>query len=323
MPKIFITRPIPDMGINLLKEAGYEVMINDPAEDRPATREELLENVKDTDAILSVLTEKIDSEIMDASPNLKIIANYAVGYDNIDLEEAKKRNIVVTNTPDVLTESVAEHTFSLMLALAHRVVEGDKFMRSGKYKAWGPKLLLGTNISGKTLGIIGLGRIGTSVAKHAVKGFGMKVLYNDLEPRKEFEDEFGAEFLENIDDIISRSDFISIHIPLLDSTRHLINEERLKAMKESAFLVNTSRGAIIDEGALLKALKENWIKGAGIDVFENEPEIYPGLSDLSNIIVTPHIASATTETRNKMSEIAAQNIIKVLSGEKAITPVLK
>lgn len=315
MPKIFITRPIPETGINLLRDKGYEVLVNEAARDRAADKSEILKGISGADAILSVLTDKIDSEIMDAGlPTLKIIANYAVGFDNIDVEAAKQRNLMATNTPGVLTDTVAEHTFALMLAVSHRIVEADKFTRAGKYAAWGPTLLLGSDLAGKTLGIIGLGRIGSRVAYHAAKGFGMKVLYNDVKPDAEFEKEFGAVFIDSIDSLLPQCDYVSIHVPLLDSTRHLMNEDRLKMMKTWAYLVNTSRGPIIDEKALAKALKEGWIRGAALDVFENEPKVEPGLMKLNNIILTPHIASATRETRDKMAVLAAKNIIEALEG---------
>jgi len=313
--KVFITRPIPEVGINMLRDKGYEVLINEKARDRAADKQEILAGVKDIDAVLSVLTDKIDGEIMDAGlPTLKIVANYAVGFDNIDLEAAKKRRILVTNTPGVLTNTVAEHTFALMLAISHRIVEADKFSRAGLYGAWGPMLLLGSDLSGKTLGIVGLGRIGSRVAEHAVKGFGMKVLYTDVNQNPEFEKEFRIQYFENIDDMLGRCDYVSLHVPLLDSTFHLLNEERLKLMKTTSYLINTSRGPIIDEKALARALKRGWLRGAAIDVFENEPKIEPGLLKLNNIILTPHIASATEETRNAMAELAAKNIIEALEG---------
>ncbi|MDP3792545.1 MAG: D-glycerate dehydrogenase [bacterium] len=320
--KIFVTRPISEVGINLLKSKGYEVLVNEKAENRAATKEEMIAALRQAqgegkpfNAILSILTDKIDSEVMDAgAPTLKIIANYAVGFDNIDLEAAKQRNLMVTNTPGVLTNTVAEHTFTLMLSIAHRISEADRFSRSGKYKAWGPSLLLGTDLSGKTLGIVGLGRIGSRVALHAVKGFEMKVLYNDTKSNPEFEKEFGAQYFEKLDEMLPRCDFVSIHVPLLDSTHHLINDARLNLMKRSAYLINTSRGPIVDEKALALSLSKGVIRGAAIDVFEFEPEITPELKGLENIILTPHIASATEETRNKMAEMAAANIIEALEG---------
>lgn len=301
----------------MLRDKGYEIFINESATDRPAANEEILGGINGADALLSTLTDKIDGEIMDAGlPSLKIISNFAVGFDNIDVEAAKQKNILVSNTPGVLTNTVAEHTFALMLAIAHRVSEGDRFSRAGLYKAWGPQLLLGTDISGKTLGIVGLGRIGSRVAEHAVKGFGMKVLYTDVKPSPDFEKEYGAVFVEKLEDLLPQCDFVSLHVPLLDSTYHLMNEATLKLMKPTAYLINTSRGPIVDEKALAEALAGGVIKGAAIDVFEFEPVITPELKQLENIILTPHIASATEETRNKMAELAALNIIEALEGRE-------
>ena len=315
MAKIFVTRPIPENGIKMLKDKGYEVVVNEAARDRAATPEEVKSGIQGVDALLSVLTEKITPEIMDAGlPTLKVVANYAVGFDNIDLEAAKQRSLMVTNTPGVLTETVAEHTFALMLAIAHRIAEGDRFAREGKYHAWGPEMLLGTDVSRKTLGVVGLGRIGSRVAYHAVKGFDMKVLYTDPKPSPEFEKEFGAVYVASLDELLPQCDFVSIHVPLLESTHHLINQENLKKMKPEAYLINTSRGPIVDEKALASALAQGTIRGAAIDVFEFEPEITPELKTLENVIITPHIASATFETRAKMAELAATNIIEALEG---------
>lgn len=316
MPKVFITRPIPEIGIKILQEKGYEILINEKARDRAAKEKELINGVKGADAMLSVLTDKITAKVMDAGiPTLKIIANYAVGFDNIDLEAAKTRNIMVTNTPGVLTNTVAEHTFALMLAISHRISEADRFSRAGKYKVWSPELLLGNDLSGKTLGVVGLGRIGSRVAHHAVKGFLMKIIYTDVKQNPEFEQEFGAKFAVSIDELLPQCDFVSLHVPLTSSTHHLINEARLKLMKPTAYLINTSRGQIIDEKMLAKALQEHWIKSAAIDVFEFEPEITKELKKLDNVILTPHIASATRETRDKMAILAAENIIAGLSGQ--------
>lgn len=320
--RVFVTRPIPETGIKMLRDKGYEVVINEAAKDRAAALDELKNGAKGADAILSVLTDKITSEVMDTGlPTLKIIANYATGFDNIDVEAAKQRNILVTNTPGVLTETVAEHAFALMMAIAHRIPEADRFARAGKFSAWGPELFLGTDICHKTLGIVGLGRIGSRCTLHATKGFGMKVLYYDLKPSPDLEKEFGAVYVADIDELLPRCDFVSIHVPLLESTRHLINEERLKKMKPSAYLINTSRGPVVDEKALAAALKNGVIRGAALDVFEFEPEITPELKELDNVVLTPHIASATIETRSKMAELAATNIIEALEGRTPPNPV--
>ena len=313
--KIFVTRPIPEEGLNMLREKGYEVVINETARYRVATKEEVLAGVADADALLSILTEKIDGEVMDAGKNLKIIANYAVGFDNVDLDAARERNLMVTNTAvSEVSESVAEHTFALMLSIGHRIVEGDQFSRDGKYTAWGPELLMGTDVYKKTLGIVGLGNIGKKVAYQAVRGFDMKVLYNDLKPNADFESEFGATYVEKLEGMLPQCDFVTLHVPLLDATKHLMNTERFKLMKNTAFMVNTSRGPVVDEKALVKALKNGEIRGAGMDVYEFEPEITSELKEMDNVIITPHIASATDATRGAMSVAAATNIIEALEG---------
>lgn len=322
MTKIYVTRLIPDSGIQKLKSAGCEVDIN--PEDRVLTKTELISALtgKGYDAVLCLLTDTIDDEVLTAAgAECKIFANYAVGFDNIDREAVTKHNIVVTNTPGVLTNTVAEHTFALMLAIAHRVSEADRFTRAGKYHGWGPMMLLGTDLSKKTIGIVGLGRIGSRVAYHAVRGFDAQVIYYDVKRSEEFEKEFGAVFYENPDDVFKNADFVSIHVPLLPTTHHLVDARRLSLMKKSAYLINTSRGPIIDEKALADALSHSVIRGAAIDVFENEPAIEPGLIALENIIMTPHIASATEETRSAMADMAAENIIAVLSGNAPLNPV--
>jgi len=320
MAKVFVTYQIPESGPDLLRQTGHEVVVRQ--DESLVSKEELSAALKEYDAILPLLTDKIGTdEINQAGDQLKVIANYAVGYDNIDAQAAAQKGIVVTNTPDVLTDAVAEHTISLLAAIAQRLVEADKFTRAGKYKGWRPMLLLGTELKDKTLGIVGLGRIGIEVAQRAQKGFSMKIAYNDIKQNEQFEKDYEATYYENIDDLITSVDALSLHVPLLDSTRHLINADRLKAFKKTALLVNTSRGPVIDEQALVEALRDGEIRGAALDVFENEPALAPGLADLDNVILTPHIASATHETRSAMSELAAKNIIAVLAGEKPITPV--
>lgn len=316
--KIYVTRAIPDQGIEKLKEKGYMVTVS--SLDRVLEKKELIEALKDGmyDAVLCLLTDHIDSDVIAAAgPQCKIFANYAVGFDNIDLEAAKKRGVMITNTPEVLTETVAEHTFALMLAIAHRIPEGDRFVRAGNYKGWAPMLLLGNDLSYKTIGIVGLGRIGSRVAYHAVRGFNAKIIYHDTKRNIEFEKEFSAEdgqpiYKENLADLLKEADFVSMHVPFLPTTRHLIDAERLKLMKQTAYLINTSRGPVVDEKALVEALRLKTIKGAALDVFENEPKLTPGLQDLDNIVLTPHIASATEETRSKMAVLAAENIIAAL-----------
>lgn len=321
MGKIFVTRRIPEKGLQLLRDKGHEVDVSD--KDGVLSREELLTalKAKPYDAVLSLLTDKIDGQVMDAVPTAKIFANYAVGFDNFNLEDAKSRNVVLTNTPGVLTNAVAEHAVALMMAVAKRVVEADQFIRAGKYVGWAPMLLMGTELSGKTLGILGLGRIGLRTALHAVRGFEMKVVYYDIVRNEEFEREYGAVYEPTVEAVLKTADYVSINVPLLPTTHHLINKERLAMMKPNAILVNTSRGPVIDEAALVEALKNGVIRGAGLDVFEFEPKLAEGLKDLPNVVLTPHIASATEFARDEMSRIAAENIIAVLEGQTPPNPV--
>jgi len=312
MSKIFVTRKIPKVGLDLLKAAGHQVKVY--PKDAVIPRKELIKNVKGVDAILSLLTDKIDGAVLDAAgPKLKIVANYAVGYDNFDLQAFKARGIKAANTPGVLNGSVAEHAVALLFAVAKRIPEADRFTRAGKYKGWEPELLLGMELSGKTIGIVGLGRIGSGVAKRA-KAMGMDVLYYDVKRNEAFEKEVGAKYA-SVEDLLKGADAVSIHVPLLPSTRHLIDAKKLKLMKRGAILINTSRGPVVDEKALVAALKSGRLRGAGLDVYENEPKLAPGLAKLPNTVLTPHTASATVETRDAMSRLAAQAIVDALSGK--------
>ncbi|MCC6563956.1 D-glycerate dehydrogenase [Candidatus Uhrbacteria bacterium] len=323
--KVLITRPIPNEGIELLRKKRYQIDLYEKDEVMP--RKELLKRAKGVDGILSLLNDQVDAELLDAAgPQLKIVANYAVGFDNVDLPAAKKRNVVVTNTPaPEVSETVAEHTFALLMTLAHRIVESDGYARAKKYKGWGPNLLLGTDVYGKTLGLIGGGRIGSAVADRAVKGFKMKCVYSDIKRNGDFERAYGAKFLP-MEKLLQVSDFVSVHVPLLPSTRHLISTAEFSLMKKTAFLINTARGPVVDEKALLRALKTKRIAGAALDVFECEPEIDCDLTDklelkaFPNVVLTPHTASATIEARQAMSRFAAENLIAVLSGKAALTP---
>lgn len=313
--KIFVTRNIPSSGIEMLKGKGYDLVVS--LEDRVLSKEELITalHADRYDAVLCLLTDKIDDAVLAAAgEQCKIFANYAVGIDNIDVKAAQERGIVITNTPGVLTDTVAEHAFALILAISHRVAEADRFTRAGKYTGWAPMMLLGHDVSHKTLGIVGLGRIGSRVAHHGVAGFDMKVIYYDVKRNEEFEKEFSAEFREKVDDVFQEADYISIHVPLLPTTKHMVDARLLSLMKKTAYLINTSRGPIVDEAALVEALRNNVISGAALDVYENEPVLAPGLATLENVILTPHIASATEETRQAMSQLAAQNIIEALEG---------
>lgn len=319
--KVFVTRNIPSSGLDKLRAAGHEVVVSE--KHGVLTHTELIERLKheDPDAVLCLLTDRIDGEIFDAAPGAKIFANYAVGFDNIDTGAAAARGVVITNTPDVLTEAVAEHTVSLILSLARRVVEADRFTREGRYEGWGPLLLLGTELKGKTLGIVGGGRIGARVAEILHRGFGMNVIYYDLKQNDILEKEVSAGFKPELDELLRASDVVSVHLPLTDETRRLFNEAAFSKMKPAALFINTARGAVADEAALAKALKEKIIAGAALDVFENEPAVYPELLLLPNIILTPHIASATIEARGEMSAVAAENIIAVLDGQPPLNPV--
>jgi lactate dehydrogenase-like 2-hydroxyacid dehydrogenase len=287
------------------------------------THDELVSEIAkyDPDAVISLLTDTIDAAVLDAGKHVKIFANYAAGYNNVVLAETKRRGIAVTNTPDVSSEAVAEHTIALMLALTRRLLEGDAYVRAGSYVGWDPLLLLGTELRGKTLGLLGAGRIGGRVAQIAAKGFGMDVLYYDLKQNSLLEQESGATFVSSPDEIMTRSDIVSVHVPLFESTRHLVDAARLGLMKKSACLINTSRGPVVDEVALVEALTLGTIRAAALDVFENEPTLAPGLSMLKNVILTPHIASASEETRRAMGEIAAKNVLAVLAGKPPINTV--
>lgn len=312
--KVFVTRKIPGTSLDNLKNAGFELVV--PDNNRVLTGEELLAGISGVDAILSLLTDKIDGDVMDAAgPQLKVISNYAVGFDNIDVEAATKRGIVVTNTPsDEVNEAVAEHTWALILALARRIVEADEATKHGAYRGWEPDIFLGTNLIGKTLGIVGMGRIGSMVARRAA-GYKMNVLYNKRTPDPEAEQSLGVRFA-SLDDLLAQSDFISLHVPLTPETRHMINKDAFAKVKKGAYLVNTARGSIVEERDLVEALDSAQIAGAALDVFDNEPDISPELMANQKVIMTPHIASATWEARNKMGEQATNAIIDVLNGTK-------
>lgn len=310
-PKIFITREIPESGLKkIIERFDAEVW----PEYAPPSKQVIKEKARDSDALVTLLTDKIDAEVLDAAPRLKIIAQMAVGYDNIDVEEATKRGIYVTNTPGVLTETTADLAWALLMAIARRIVEADKYIREGKWRvAWHPMMLLGKDVYGATIGIIGAGRIGSAVARRA-KGFNMRILYYDIIRRPELEKEVGAEYVD-LDTLLRESDFISIHVPLTKDTYHMINAEKLKLVKKTAYIINTSRGAVIDEKALYEALRDRRIAGAALDVFEQEPiSMDNPLLKLDNVVLTPHIGSASHETRSKMAEMVAENLIAFFEG---------
>lgn len=319
---ILITRKIPGNPEKILSDAGYSVYVNE--HDRPYIREELLEQLSKNkyDAVLSLLTDKIDKEIFDATPNTKIFANYAVGFDNIDIEEAKKRDVIVTNTPTPLvSEAVAEHTLALIFSLMMRISEGDAFVRKGLYQAWDPNLLIHPDLQGKTIGIVGAGRIGSVVGKVLQHGLGCKIIYNDVKRNDYMEQDCNASFKESLEGVLEEADIVTLHVPLLPSTKHLINKKTLSQMKKGSYLINTARGGVIDEESLAEALASGHMAGAALDVFEHEPKPFQGLLALSNVVFTPHTASATIRVRNEMTRIATENIIAVLAGKAPLNLV--
>lgn len=308
--KVFATRKIPEPGLDLLKK-HHDIEVF--PYDRIPTKKEIINGLKNKDGLLCLLSDPIDRDVINSEPKLKMIASYAVGYDNIDVKAATDRSIPVSNTPGVLTEATAEMAWALLFSVARRIVEADSFTRAGKFNGWGPMLMLGQDATNKTLGIVGAGRIGTAVALKS-KGFNMNVLYYDSRINEKLEEELGAKKVD-LTKLLKKSDFVSIHVPLIDSTHHLISEEELKIMKKTAVLINTSRGPVVDEKALVKALQEKWIFGAGLDVYEHEPKVTEELKKLDNVVLQPHSASATFETRTKMAIMAAENIVAGLKGE--------
>jgi len=310
--RVYITRQIPEIGIVLLKQR-YQVEIY--PENKPIDKDLLIMKIRDCDALVSLLSDRIDETVLSSAHNLKIVANYAVGYDNIDIAAAKSQKIMVTNTPGVLTNATAEIAFSLLIVLTRRIIEADRLTREGKFHGWDPMLLLGDELKGKTLGIIGLGRIGQDMSLKC-KAFGMKILYYSRRPvDHRTEKRLSATYL-SLNKLLQRSDVVSIHTPLTDETYHLMNRETFGLMKTGSYLINTSRGEVVDEKALVEALKAGKIKGAGLDVYEFEPEVAHELLTMRNVVLLPHIGSATKETRNRMSEMVARNVIAALEGEK-------
>jgi glyoxylate reductase len=314
---ILITRKIPEAAEKILLREGFKIIVHKKS--TPITRADLLKKSKNADAIISLLTETIDKELIDNLSRCKIIANYAVGYNNIDVEYAKSKGIIVTNTPGILTDATADLTMSLILACIRRIVEGDKYLRDGKFKTWEPQLLLGMELSGKTIGIIGAGRIGAAVAKRA-KGFGLNIIYTNRSIVKSLEKKLGAEKV-TLNKLLKTSDIISVHVPLNKQTYHLLDKEKLSLIKKSAVIVNTARGEIIDEKILIGLLQRKHLLSAGLDVYENEPNVNKHFMNLPNVVLLPHIGSATVEARTKMAECCADNVVRVLKGNKALTPV--
>ncbi|MDT3696181.1 MAG: D-glycerate dehydrogenase [Ignavibacterium sp.] len=315
--KVFITREIPEIGISFLKKKGFEVFVY--KKDEPITYKQLLNSVNDCDGIISLLTDKIDKGIIDSMKKCKVIANYAVGFNNIDVDYAKSKGIIVTNTPDVLTDSTADLAITLVLTCARRILESEKFVREKKFTGWKPKLLLGVELRNKYFGILGAGRIGTETAKRAYS-FGCKILYYSNSKNEYLEKQLSAKKL-SLRQILLKSDIISLHLPLNAKTKNLLNQKMLNLLKPDAILVNTARGEIMDEEYLIKMLKQKSILAAGFDVYQNEPKLNKELFNLKNVVLLPHIGSATNEARDQMSLLAAKNIAAVLLGKSPLTPV--
>ncbi len=309
---VFVTRPIPEPGLALLREAGLEIRLRQ--DDSPIPRDELLRGVQGAQALLCMLTDRVDGEVMDAGP-LRVVSNVAVGVDNIDLAAARARGVRVTNTPGVLTDATADLAMALLLAVARRVPEGDAMVRRGAFNGWGPMMMVGADLAGQTLGIVGPGRIGSAVAQRA-RAFGMEIIISarsehpDVGPRVE------------IDELLRRSDFVSLHCPLTPATHHLLDARRLALMKPGAYLVNTARGPVVDEEALVQALRDGAIAGAALDVYEREPLVHPGLLELGNVVLAPHSGSATLRTRETMARMAARDLSSLLQGGDALHPVV-
>jgi len=311
--RVYISQRVFSEAQEFLKKEGITFEMNEGAK---LSKEKLIKKIQGADGLICPLSDQIDSKVLESNPRLRVVSNVGVGYDNIDVDTATKLGIMVTNTPGVLTETTADLVFALLMSVARRIVEADKFTRAGKYEGW--ELIqphLGIDIYGKTLGIIGLGRIGRAVARRASKGFDMKILYYDETRNKQAESELEAEFV-GFEELLERSDFISIHTPLTEKTRHMFSTSQFKKMKKSAFLINTARGPVVDEEALVRALKDGQIKGAGLDVYEEEPKIHSELVKLDNVVLLPHIASASVETRIRIATMAAENVVAALKGKK-------
>jgi glyoxylate reductase len=313
---LLLSRHLPDAALALARARATVTL---SATDQRLTRQELAARLQDADGLVCLLTDTIDAELLSGAPRLRVVANVAVGYNNIDVEAATRRRIVVTNTPGVLTETTADFTWALLLATARRIVEADAFTRAGQFTEWGLMLLLGGDVHGKTLGILGLGRIGRAVARRA-QGFGMRLLYHDALRDPEAERDFGALYRDK-DTVLREADFLTLHVPLLPETRHYIGERELRLMKPTAYLVNAARGPVVHEAALVRALREGWIAGAGLDVYEEEPRVHPGLLACPNAVLAPHVASASRETRIRMATMAVEDALAVLEGRRPVHPV--
>jgi glyoxylate reductase len=316
--KVFITRKIPEIAFELLAQKGIDIIVNN--DDKPISRKDLIKYSIDADGIISMLSEKFDRKILIKLKKCKIIANYAVGFNNIDLQAAKENNIVVTNTPDILTNATADLTMSLVLSCARNIIQGHELVTQNKFKGWSPEMLLGIELDGKTFGIIGAGRIGSAVAIRA-KNFGTKIIYFNKSVKPELTKTTGAKKV-SLNQLLKTADIISVHLPLNKKTFHLLEKEKLKLLKEGLIFINTARGEIVDEQELTKLLKQKKIYSAGFDVYENEPDLNPELLSLPNVVLLPHLGSATFEARRGMAELAAKNIINVFNHKEPLTPVI-
>lgn len=318
---VFVTRRIPQAGYDVLEDAGAQWVVGQEDEESAVPRAGLLEGVRSARVLLCLLTERIDREVLQANPRLRGVANMAVGYDNIDVDAATDLGIPVSNTPGVLTDTTADLAWALLMATARRIPQAHEYMRDGRYRLWGPNLFLGADVSPggsgrrKVLGIVGYGRIGQGMARRST-GFDMEVLAHDPPSRGEVEADDLAAWAD-LPELLERSDFVTLHTPLNEATHHLIGEDELRAMKETACLVNAARGPVVDEEALVRALREGWIAGAGLDVYEEEPEMAPGLAELDNVVLLPHIGSASHDTRGEMARLAATDAVRHLRGERA------
>jgi glyoxylate reductase len=313
--EVAVLSPLPGRAVEILAER-FSVRVHDGPHLTDAAAVSAF--IGSADAALTLLFNPVDAEVLAACPNLRVVANCAVGYDNVDLEAARGRGVWVTHTPDVLTEATADLTWALILATTRRLVEADRFLRSGRYRGWDLDLLLGSGLQGRTLGVIGYGRIGRAVARRA-RAFGMEVAYSDIEPPVEFTSP--AMYLP-IEELLETSHVVTVHCPLTEATHHLLDEPRLRLLPRGAYVINTARGPVIDEAALVRVLSDGWLGGAGLDVYEHEPDVHPGLLERDDVVLLPHIGSATRETRAAMAELAARNVLAVLEGREARTPVV-
>jgi glyoxylate reductase len=316
-PAVLISRQLPEAAVQLARSRAE---VDAYAKDAPMPRAELLERLTGKQGLICVISEVIDEALLAARPGLRVVSNVAVGYNNVDVAACTRRGVVVTNTPDVLTDTTADFAWTLLMATARRLVEADRYTREGRFRQWEYMLLLGGDVHGKTLGVVGFGRIGRAMARRAL-GFGMRVLYQDAVPADPgTERELNATRVD-LATLLRESDFVTLHTPLIAETRHLINADSLRTMKKTAYLINAARGPVVDEAALVQALTEGRIAGAGLDVFEEEPTVHPGLIGLPNVVLAPHIASASHETRLKMATLAVENCLAVLEGKTPPTPV--